>query len=61
MQSPSPKDLSSDDMELMKQVRKLLPDYVTMYYLFEGNPVFRKKYDGDYYWNYDGEKVLVKI
>ena len=50
-----------DGMELMKQVRKLLPDYVTMYYLYEGKPVFRKKYDGDYYWNFDGEKVLIKI
>ena len=41
-----------DGYELMKEVKKLLPEYVTMYYLYEAKPVFVKTYDNSsYYWN----------
>ena len=47
-------------MDLMKQVLKLLPDYVTMYYLCEAKPLFVKNSDGDYYWN-RAKRAIVNI
>lgn len=49
----------NEGFELMKEVKRLLPEYVTMYYMYEAKPVFLTTYDGNYYWNKNGNRRKV--
>lgn len=46
---------------LAKQLKKLLPANVDLYYLYDSKPIFRTRKDGSKYWNHwDGERVLIE-
>ena len=51
-------DWRNRGMEIAKEVRKILPDDVDFYYLFDTPTVFENKY-GYWSWNRDGERILI--
>ena len=44
---------------LAREVKKLLPENVDLYYLYSVKPVFATRKDGSKYWKQTGERILV--